>query len=177
MRTVPGAPVSDVQSFDSRAHLMHRTGSLWPPVWQPPGVRVSPRHMAAHEPKRCGPDGFRPTISSFFIRGRRFLAAPHALTSSSSSHLRTPPLELPKPPPAVARKFSSETAQDCSAERARPLSSRLSTVGLLPRARGAPPYRGPPRRSPPSTASLTNSVELWGQPILRSSAAALRLAF
>jgi hypothetical protein len=62
MRTVPGAPVSDVQSFDSRAQLMCRSGSVWPPVWQPSAARVPQCRVAAHEAKRCGPGRFRPTI-------------------------------------------------------------------------------------------------------------------
>ena len=40
MRTVPDMAASVVKSLVSRAHLMCRSGSLWPSMWLPPVARV-----------------------------------------------------------------------------------------------------------------------------------------
>jgi hypothetical protein len=102
---------------------MLRTGSLWPyrilaaTVWHLRAARVSPRHVAAHEPKRCGPDSFRPTTFSFFIRGRRFPFFPHAFILASAN------LRAPHP----------NTLALCAAARRR--AFRRTSAGARTRAR------------------------------------------
>jgi hypothetical protein len=106
---------------------MRHTGSLRPyripaaAVWHLRAARVPFCRVAAHEPKRCGPGSFRPTTSSFFIRGRRFLSVPHAPFSHLQlpELLHTPPFELPAPPSAAALRRISAGARSRSVRVSR----------------------------------------------------------
>jgi hypothetical protein len=100
----------------SRTQLICRTGSVWPFVWQGAEARVLWCHVAAHEPKQCGPNGFGPVNSSSYIGGRRFLVPFTAsLPSPFANLLRASPRVLPRRRPSPRSPPPAKFCEDCSA--------------------------------------------------------------
>jgi hypothetical protein len=127
---------------------------LWPSVW-PRGIsRVFPRHVAAHQPKGCGPGGFRPSNSSAYKRGD----GSHRLPPHSTLAISDAPYALClQSSYAAARRRSSaprRTFAGLASPRLRSAASQARRL-LPPQARTA--SRG---TVPPLAADVLFSGEL-----------------
>ena len=116
MRTVTDMSVSGVKSLVSRAHLMCRTGSLWPSLWLVPKARVPRCRVAAQQWKRREPNGFQPTNSFSFIRAT-VPRPPHSIPVLHHLQLLRSPLR-PEPlrhRPSSLKALSGEAPRQCTA--------------------------------------------------------------